>query len=255
MPKRYAPTMNAGFRHFIKPGEGPLIGNTTEVEGRHKSGHEISISLSISAFQIDNEWNASASIRDITGERAAKQELELSAKKFRGFTESSSDGIFELNRQGEFTYVNKMMCDFLGCNDINELLGVSFMDIIEKKEIKKNKSLFKRMMNGEKIEGEMNFMKNKSSSFPGLFTIVTSNIEKKISTGFTGRITDYTALRKHQTIAKELRQFIETANAPIFGIDADGKVNEWNQTSEKITGFKKDEVLGKDLVETYITED
>jgi PAS domain S-box-containing protein len=32
-------------------------------------------------------------------------------------------------------------------------------------------------------------------------------------------------------------------------------VNEWNQTSEKITGFKKGEVLGKDLVETYITED
>jgi PAS domain S-box-containing protein len=58
-----------------------------------------------------------------------------------------------------------------------------------------------------------------------------------------------------EAVATELRQFIETANAPIFGIDADGKVNEWNQTSEKITGFKKEEVLGKDLVETYITQD
>ena len=58
-----------------------------------------------------------------------------------------------------------------------------------------------------------------------------------------------------EAVATELRQFIETANAPIFGIDAKGKVNEWNQSSEKITGFKKEEVLGKDLVETYITED
>jgi PAS domain S-box-containing protein len=58
-----------------------------------------------------------------------------------------------------------------------------------------------------------------------------------------------------EAVASELRQFIETANAPIFGIDDKGKVNEWNQASEKITGFKKDEVLGKDLVETYITED
>ena len=58
-----------------------------------------------------------------------------------------------------------------------------------------------------------------------------------------------------ESIAKELRQFIETANAPIFGIDSKGLVNEWNQTSEKITGFKKEEVLGKNLVETYITED
>jgi PAS domain S-box-containing protein len=58
-----------------------------------------------------------------------------------------------------------------------------------------------------------------------------------------------------ESIAKELRQFIETANAPIFGIDSKGLVNEWNQASEKITGFKKEEVLGQDLVKTYITED
>jgi PAS domain S-box-containing protein len=58
-----------------------------------------------------------------------------------------------------------------------------------------------------------------------------------------------------ESIAKELRQFIETANAPIFGIDSKGLVNEWNQASEKITGFKKNDVFGKNLVQTYITED
>ena len=64
------------------------------------------------------------------------------------------------------------------------------------------------------------------------------------------------ALRtESESVAKELRQFIETANAPIFGIDSNGLVNEWNQTSEEITGFKKEDVLGKDLVETYITGD
>ena len=58
-----------------------------------------------------------------------------------------------------------------------------------------------------------------------------------------------------ESILKELRQLIQTANAPIFGIDNEGHVNEWNQTSEKITGFKKEDVLGKNLVQTYITED
>ena len=28
-------------------------------------------------------------------------------------------------------------------------------------------------------------------------------------------------------MAHELRQLVDTANAPIFGIDVDGKVNEW----------------------------
>jgi PAS domain S-box-containing protein len=63
------------------------------------------------------------------------------------------------------------------------------------------------------------------------------------------------SLSKTDSIAKELRQFIETANAPIFGIDSHGHINEWNETSGKITGFKKTDVLGNDLVQTYITED
>jgi PAS domain S-box-containing protein len=60
---------------------------------------------------------------------------------------------------------------------------------------------------------------------------------------------------KMENVALELTLLIDTANAPIFGIDSKGLVNEWNQTSEKITGFTKEEVLGKDLVQTYITED
>ena len=84
------------------------------------------------------------------------------------------------------------------------------------------------------------------------------NAKGKI-TGVLGVGQDISEIDKLRTasesIAKELRQFIETANAPIFGIDSKGLVNEWNQTSEKITGFTKDEVLGKDLVQTYITED
>jgi len=78
-------------------------------------------------------------------------------------------------------------------------------------------------------------------------------------TGVLGVGQDITEIDKLRTaseaIGKELRQFIETANAPIFGIDSQGLVNEWNETSEKITGFKKEDVLGRDLVQTYITED
>ncbi|MFT4712556.1 MAG: PAS domain S-box-containing protein [Candidatus Azotimanducaceae bacterium] len=56
-------------------------------------------------------------------------------------------------------------------------------------------------------------------------------------------------------IAKDMTQLVDTANAPIFGIDAQGKVNEWNQQSEKITGYSKAEVMGRDLVADFITDD
>jgi PAS domain-containing protein len=50
-------------------------------------------------------------------------------------------------------------------------------------------------------------------------------------------------------VTQELQTFIDTANAPIFGIDANGLVNEWNLKSASITGFLRDEVMGKNLVQ------
>ncbi|KAL3940654.1 MAG: hypothetical protein SGARI_000886 [Bacillariaceae sp.] len=53
-------------------------------------------------------------------------------------------------------------------------------------------------------------------------------------------------------MALELRQLIDTANAPIFGIDIDGNVNEWNRRTSEITGYSKEEAFDEPLVETFI---
>ena len=38
-------------------------------------------------------------------------------------------------------------------------------------------------------------------------------------------------------IAQEMRLLIDTANAPIFGIDKDGRINEWNKKSAELVGY------------------
>lgn len=50
----------------------------------------------------------------------------------------------------------------------------------------------------------------------------------------------------------ETSRFIETANAPIFGINILGEITEWNPKTESITGYKRNEVIGTHLVSTYI---
>jgi PAS domain S-box-containing protein len=52
-----------------------------------------------------------------------------------------------------------------------------------------------------------------------------------------------------------LNLFIESANAPIFGIDPNGRINEWNAQAALITGYSKIEALGNNLVETYIDDE
>merc|ERR1719183_2103644 len=56
-----------------------------------------------------------------------------------------------------------------------------------------------------------------------------------------------------ERVAKDLRALIDTANAPIFGIDKDGLVNEWNNKAVEITQFSQKEVMGRNLVDDFIT--
>ncbi|MFT4966337.1 MAG: PAS domain S-box-containing protein, partial [Colwellia sp.] len=69
-------------------------------------------------------------------------------------------------------------------------------------------------------------------------------------------ITELNKVRLEQaSIALDLTLLVDTANAPIFGIDAHGSINEWNKQSEKITGYTKAEVLGQNLVANFITDE
>jgi len=53
-------------------------------------------------------------------------------------------------------------------------------------------------------------------------------------------------------MAHELRKLVDSANAPIFGIDIHGNVNEWNFKTAEITGYSRDEAYDKPLVNTFI---
>ena len=46
-----------------------------------------------------------------------------------------------------------------------------------------------------------------------------------------------------ESVTAELKQLINSANAPIFGIDHRGLINKWNKASERITGFKN--IIGR----------
>jgi PAS domain S-box-containing protein len=55
--------------------------------------------------------------------------------------------------------------------------------------------------------------------------------------------------------ADDLARLLDTANVPIFGVDVEGRVNEWNQKTAATLGWSKIEAFGRDLVETFIAPD
>ena len=77
-------------------------------------------------------------------------------------------------------------------------------------------------------------------------------VDYKIS-AFQMRLDIYCA--QMEQIAQDVALFIDKANAPFFGINTQGNVNEWNQKSAGIIGFSVGKVRGKHLVSEFITAD
>ncbi len=50
----------------------------------------------------------------------------------------------------------------------------------------------------------------------------------------------------------DLQEMINSANAPILGLDLQGRVTEWNRATESILGVAKDDALGKLFAESYV---
>ena len=50
-------------------------------------------------------------------------------------------------------------------------------------------------------------------------------------------------------VANDLKMLIESANAPILGVDTGGYINEWNKKAAELTGYTAQEMKGCQLVE------
>ena len=185
---------------------------------------------------------------------------ESVAKELRQFIETANAPIFGIDSKGlvnEWNQTSEKITGFRKEDVFGKNLVQTYITEDYRKSVKKVLDDALRGKETANYEFPL-FTKNGERVMVLLNSSSRRDANGKI-TGVLGVGQDISEMDKLRTvsesIAKELRQFIETANAPIFGIDSKGLVNEWNQTSEKITGFKKEDVFGKNLVQTYITED
>ena len=92
-----------------------------------------------------------------------------------------------------------------------------------------------------------------------LLNAATRRNAKGDISGVVGVGQDITELNRGKAelarVANDLSMLIESANAPIIGIDTLGKVTEWNKKATAITGYTKQDMLGCDLVDAELIAD
>ena len=74
-PERYRGVCQDLLSEFSATGHWPAIGKTVELSALHKDGREISISMALSTFRLDEVWHAVGIIRDISDLKQYQRDL------------------------------------------------------------------------------------------------------------------------------------------------------------------------------------
>ncbi|MGE5195066.1 MAG: PAS domain S-box protein [Deltaproteobacteria bacterium] len=115
-----------------------------------------------------------------------------------------------------------------------------------------------RAIRGETVSGVELFVRNKARSDGVTLSVNGSPLtdpEGRIKGGVVvfRDVTESNAAREALRLSEErARQIVETAYDPFVSIDSEGRVREWNTQAQTTFGWKKEEVLGKILVDLII---
>jgi len=182
------------------------------------------------------------------------------SKELTQLIDTANAPIFGIDTNGNVNEWNQKVEQITGFNK-DEVMGHNLVETRITEEFKKpvQEVLNKALKGNETSNYEVPLFTKSGERVMVLLNATTRRNPQGKIIGVVGVGQDITELDQSRSemenISKELTQLIDTANAPIFGVDINGNVNEWNQKVEQITGFNKDEVMGHNLVETRITEE
>ena len=198
--------------------------------------------------------------QDITEIDAYRAEMERTSTELTQLIDTANAPIFGVDTDGNINEWNQMVARITGYGK-DEVEGKNLVKEYITDEYKTSvKEVLDKALKGEETDNyEVPLFTKGGDRIMVLLNASTRRDADGNIVGVVGvgqDITEIDAIRgEMERTSIELTQLIDTANAPIFGVDTDGNINEWNQMVARITGYGKDEVEGKNLVKEYITNE
>jgi PAS domain S-box-containing protein len=199
--------------------------------------------------------------QDITDLKRAEGRARTSAEDLARLIDTANAPIFGVNIKGHVTEWNQKAVEITG-RTTREVMGKHFVSnfISEDFRVSVQHVLDNALKHGQATANfELPLFSKTGMRVEVLLNANPRRDEHGVIYGVVGVGQDITDRKKTeielQRVAGDLTRLIDTANAPIFGIDENGNVTEWNQTAARITKFSKDEVMGKNLVQNFITKE
>jgi PAS domain S-box-containing protein len=196
-------------------------------------------------------------ISDITERMRIDAALQESERRYRTLLDSSPDWIWEVDVNGVYTYASHKVEELLGYTP-EELIGNTPFDLMSPAEAERVGAAFGEIVAEKRAFHNLeNTNRHKDGHLVVLETSGTPILsEEGELLGYRGVDRDITARKQNEHELRVERDFnstvLEAAGNVIVVLDMAGNFLRFNRAAEELTGYSRDEVIGRPVWELVI---
>jgi PAS domain S-box-containing protein len=243
-PPQYHQAYQEGFAAFKASGQGSVIGTKLEFIALKKDGSEFPIEVSTSAISIHNRWYALGIIRDVTQRKHNEEELARASREWERTFNAVPDLIAILDNEYRIVRVNKAMADRLGAKP-EELVGTACHAGVHGTDRPPPYCPHTQLpADGREHSAEV-FEERLGSDY--FVTAAPLHDPDGRLIGSVHVAHDITERKRAEQERIRLATAIEQASDSVIIMDRDGTILYVNPAFEGLSGFPREEIVGKDL--------
>ena len=205
---------------------------------------------------IPNTHNRLISLLDITDKKRSRRALRKSERKYRQLVENTHEGIWSIDVEGSTTFVNPRMANMLGYT-VDEMMRMHLLSFIAEPNAKIIKTYLKSYMDTAEGTYEFEFIKKDRQKIMASIKVTQIYDDYGNHVESLALISDITERKKVEEKVRLAsiynRSLIEANLDPLVTIGSDGKITDVNNSTEIITGYPKEQLIGTDFSD-YFTE-
>ncbi len=193
-------------------------------------------------------------LRDITERKQAEEKLQASEEKYRTILENITDGYYEVDLAGNFTFFNDSMCKMLGYPK-NEMMGMNDRQYTDKENARKVYQAFNKVYTTRKPAVGFDWELTRKDGTKIIVEASASLIRDAQGEpiGFRGVVRDITERKQAEEVLREseekYRQLTEEINDTIYTLDKDGTVTYVSPVIEWLSGYSPSEIRGRSFAQ------
>jgi PAS domain S-box-containing protein len=228
-----------------------------ETRGLRKDGSQFDLEVKADTYELQGKRYTLAVMRDVTERKQAEETLRRSEERYRMLADNMTDLIWVMGPDLKYTYTSPSTLRQRGLT-MEELNALPLDQQIAPHSLEKVMQLYREILGRENpvisdppqpITQELEVYRKDGSSYwsETTFTLILDKQGKLV--GILGSGRDVTERKRAEQALREseerFRTFIEQSAEAVSLVDEEGRLIEWNDSMERLSGLKRQEVAGK----------